>query len=1041
MADPTPAQTPSTTQSDATAPAAPRKRRWGRIVGVTIAAILLVLVLVAALLPTLLSTGPGTRFVTDTVNKSIAGRVTIADLSLGWLGGQVIRGIEVFDPQDAFVARVDEIAAPDLALIPVALGSREFGSVRVAADVVNLKQAANQPTNLQLAFASPAGAQTTNGEAPVSRDTTAPRADNNDAGGDAPTDLGDVSVQLEVTAKQVTYEDLSGEMQPVELNNLRATADVPDLSNVHVVVTSDLKQAGATGRIDADMHVRDAFTADGVMQLESAKVEGKTEVVNLPVPMIDRLAEQGGKLVALLGEQLSATVQTQGELQSLTAQVTASSERLKLNTQLRRTANGLEASGGTGSLQMTPEAFALLAADPTTPAEEQMRLLEPFTLNLDLRSLVVPTAADGAVAVGDTRLDAVLTSDRLALAVPGQGDVRVDNLSLATRTEKLSERVTAQLTGRAQLAGTTEPLPVQADVTVVNLPGLTAPGAENAKPMEATLTTRRLPVALIDAVSGQGGKIAQTLGQSLDANVKVVQGKDGLGFEGDIDATNLKGPFLGTYSPSGAIRASTPEPLRFTFTPGAYRAWLIDPEAPAGQLALAEDAELSIKLQEVRYAALPAAEGAPADATTRVDPEQTGVVADITAPSLVFANAQERIRATDAAVRIDGRDLRQVLKIAANLKVDPQRSAAGDAGTIASETEARGLVNDRNELSTAGAEISSKTLVKNVPSSLLDALAMQGGELAAVLGATTNAGIDLQQRPNGAMRIDAQVDATNVKGNIPARVRPNGDLELREDATMSVNVTPEVSRVMLGKVNPMLRHAVSAEVPMKLTVAAQEFNVPTKEFNWNKVNAVAGLDTGTLTLQPEGFVGVLLQGLRLIPQVSQYIPSGNFAANITPVNFNINRGRMSYRDLRVAFSGIELDFDGAVNLGQGMYDLSMTLGGETLGSDLRGLSVPISGSFDRPMSADTMAKALGGAALQGGLLDAVLGGKRDRERSDEGETRDRPRGDEPISRDPDRPRDRDAEEDRPRDPLGGLLDAVLERERQKQEERRREESE
>src|SRR5690606_15488406 len=91
----------------------------------------IVLIVVVLLLPTLLSTGPGRNLVVGTVNSTIRGTLDIADLSLSWFGGQSLRDVTLRDPQGDVVATVASVEAPDVGLLPVAFGSRDFGVVRI----------------------------------------------------------------------------------------------------------------------------------------------------------------------------------------------------------------------------------------------------------------------------------------------------------------------------------------------------------------------------------------------------------------------------------------------------------------------------------------------------------------------------------------------------------------------------------------------------------------------------------------------------------------------------------------------------------------------------------------------------------------------------------------------------------------------------------------------------------------------------------------------------------------------------------------------
>src|SRR4051812_21758049 len=75
----------------------PRKRRrWPFIVGGVILFLLLVLIFA----PTLLSIGPARSMVLGVVNKSLNGRVEVADWSLGWNSGISVDGLKVYEDKE-----------------------------------------------------------------------------------------------------------------------------------------------------------------------------------------------------------------------------------------------------------------------------------------------------------------------------------------------------------------------------------------------------------------------------------------------------------------------------------------------------------------------------------------------------------------------------------------------------------------------------------------------------------------------------------------------------------------------------------------------------------------------------------------------------------------------------------------------------------------------------------------------------------------------------------------------------------------------------
>ena len=107
MADTDPAAVPPSAPS----PARP-KRRWVRGLLVVIAVLVVGLLVLVALAPTLLSTRPAMSLVLKQVNNRLNGRVTVQSVSLGWVTGTRLEGVQVFDDANVSIAQADRIVCP-----------------------------------------------------------------------------------------------------------------------------------------------------------------------------------------------------------------------------------------------------------------------------------------------------------------------------------------------------------------------------------------------------------------------------------------------------------------------------------------------------------------------------------------------------------------------------------------------------------------------------------------------------------------------------------------------------------------------------------------------------------------------------------------------------------------------------------------------------------------------------------------------------------------------------------------------------------------
>ena len=128
--------TPPTADPAATPPP-PKKARWGRRLLIAGAVVLLLIVGLVALLPTLLSTGPGTSVALNIANGQIPGRLTADDLSLGWFSGIAAKDLKLYDEQNAEILDVHAVTT-GLTLLDVIGGKYDLGATTADANLTNL---------------------------------------------------------------------------------------------------------------------------------------------------------------------------------------------------------------------------------------------------------------------------------------------------------------------------------------------------------------------------------------------------------------------------------------------------------------------------------------------------------------------------------------------------------------------------------------------------------------------------------------------------------------------------------------------------------------------------------------------------------------------------------------------------------------------------------------------------------------------------------------------------------------------------------------
>ncbi|MEM6314496.1 MAG: hypothetical protein AAF743_10435, partial [Planctomycetota bacterium] len=235
-------------------PAKP-KRRWLRwIVGV-VAVLVVGLVLVVALLPTLLSTGPGTNLVLGFVNDQVNGRVAAEDLSVGWFSGASMRGVEIFEPaatgDDQLVATVKSLDT-ELTLLGALGGTLDFGETVGVIDIHRGRVDRNGKLNLAEIFA------------PMTE---------GDSDTETPAIAGNFDLQIDGSLEYPdTTGNTAGGSRTIKIDGTRIAAQVTDLAEpIMASVTLPVTDGRTTGKLVLDdMNIDPATLAgSGDIRLEA----------------------------------------------------------------------------------------------------------------------------------------------------------------------------------------------------------------------------------------------------------------------------------------------------------------------------------------------------------------------------------------------------------------------------------------------------------------------------------------------------------------------------------------------------------------------------------------------------------------------------------------------------------------------------------------------------------------------------------------------------------------------------------------------------
>jgi hypothetical protein len=258
----------------------PRHRR--RLLKASVV-LLLVLAGLAIALPWIASGASGRDYLLRRVNAALAGTLHATDLELTWTGGQVLGGVELFDPQGQRVLRFDRLHT-DAGLLSLLTGDLDLGHVVLTGLDLDLVRDEEGKLNLSVAI----GAEEEEKEEPDPRTLDEVLHDLEEA---LPSSL---RVDLEVRDARVRYRDpalaapvewtgaaeltLAGAAEPVFLHCRGETAQAGNVDLKVTFVGPGAARSGARLRVQATCEGPDARLA----QVVGARLDAELELETTP---------------------------------------------------------------------------------------------------------------------------------------------------------------------------------------------------------------------------------------------------------------------------------------------------------------------------------------------------------------------------------------------------------------------------------------------------------------------------------------------------------------------------------------------------------------------------------------------------------------------------------------------------------------------------------------------------------------------------------------------------------------------------------------
>ncbi len=535
----------STTSAASSSPNPPRPRRsllrflFRTPLGIT--TVLIVALGVSLALAPTLGSGFAKKYASDWFAKNYYGQLSIGALELGWSGPQTIEAAELKDDKGERVALVSA-RLPGLWSLATS-GGKQLGKIEITGEA-NLEADAAGRTNLDRAL-EPRQARA---DKPVEP-----------AGDTSESSAKNLEVELDVRISRIQWADQhTRELgKPFVLENLTLAAVLKPGEPLTARLRATLS-GSAKGELSLDSKIEHPFDAPSSATPPKAEITAKVE--HLPTALVDALAQQTGKLQALLGEELSLSLDAKGTLEQ-------GSFDLKLDAPhgsvrgSARVAQGVLRSEGDGfavDLEV-PQAFVELVARPLLESGAQLVHIEPvagkreYLLHVALNSFEAPIGAYlEASAKGDPKraMELLLAGVRAKFsadlgdwqlagssALAGRGPLIVREILVSGELKAPQEDSLLEFSFSASNASRTygeseSKAPAaaadmafgQAKCTLTFPGGATLAGYSPDQallPLKASIRMENVPSAIFDSFAKSEGDLTRVLGGKLGLDVDI----------------------------------------------------------------------------------------------------------------------------------------------------------------------------------------------------------------------------------------------------------------------------------------------------------------------------------------------------------------------------------------------------------------------------------------------------------------------------------------------------------------------------------------
>jgi hypothetical protein len=558
------------------------------------------------------------------------------------------------------------------------------------------------------------------------------------------------------------------------------------------------------------------------------------------------------------------------------------------------------------SMTISP-AIAAHFMPPPQEGETQVGLAQSAAVAVAFNSATLPLDDVAAASI-----DLTATIDKLAFS----GDEKLQQLLLhgiraAVKTQSLGKSLQVTANGKLQHGQQTGSLHADARI---------ADALETPSLQQAVVKLDPLPVALVDMLASQNGKLVSLLGDTMSVTFDATpEGEGQIAFKADAESSRFKLKGSGTYLAdksvtinNGAGIALMLSPQSFAALQGKEPAWhLLKPTTINVTLA---QANIGLPAEDLRTMQLTANINCDELQLVRVEDQQAYRIKKVTA-SLDAANPAISIR----------------------LKADADLVGKDGVGQVRSDTTISKALDETGKFSLANAVIRTHTQTDPLPSSLVIAMLQMEPDYADVIGSTMTLSLIGEYPGDLDLELKGQNTQTSARMNFDAK----RTMTLREPATATMKVTPALTRVVLGKMHPVLADVDKSKEPIKLTIS--QLNLPLGVLDngdskalIRSTNADAQLDLGTLSLKQSW----LLDGLagQLIKLGARIPDRESMETRFTPLVMSMRNGAITTNDVWLLSPDAVMGVQGTIDPLSEKFDFIVGIGGETfarLGKDFQ----------------------------------------------------------------------------------------------------------